>query len=169
MSADRPVVLVGLMGAGKSPTGERVAARLGWPFHDGDAELELRTGVTPAALAGRDGTAALHATEAAVLLDLLEPPRRIVVAASASTIEDSRCRDALRGAFVAWLHADPAFLAPRAGDNGIRPVATDIEAQLREQETRRSALYAEVADEHFDVETTALDTIADAIVAAVRS
>ncbi|MET0902432.1 MAG: shikimate kinase [Acidimicrobiales bacterium] len=168
MSGDQPIVLVGLMGAGKTPTGTRVAERLGWPFHDGDDELEARLGITPAALAERDGTAGIHASEAALLLDFLVPARRIVVAASASTIEDPRCRYALREPFVAWLHADPAFLAPRAGANGKRPVAADVEGRLRDQEARRSPLYAEVADIDFDVATTPLDAIAAAIVARVQ-
>ena len=169
MSAAPPVVLVGLMGAGKSPVGERLASRLGWRFLDNDDELEARLGVTPRALADRDGTAALHAAEATVLLELLTPPQPVVIAAAASTIEDLRCREALGAPLVAWLHADPEFLAPRATDNGKRPVAGDIEGQLREHEARRSPLFAEVADARFDVATTPLDAIVDEIAALVTT
>ncbi len=158
---DQPVVLVGLMGAGKSAVGEPLAGRLGCPFHDGDDELTARLGISPAALAERDGTGELHAAEATVLLDLLDPPHRCVIAASASTIEDPRCRDALRAAFVVWLQADPAFLAPRASDNGKRPVAGDVEGQLREQEARRAPLFSEVADERYDVQSVPLEAIVD--------
>jgi shikimate kinase len=166
---DQPVVLVGLMGAGKSAVGEPLARRLDCPFYDGDDELIGRVGVSPATLAERDGTAELHAAEAAVLLDLLDPPHRCVIAASASTIEDPRCREALRDAFVVWLQADPAFLAPRASDNGKRPVPGDVEGQLREQEARRAPLFAEVADERFDVAVTPLEAITDELAAALTA
>ena len=70
--AGHKVVLMGLMGAGKTTVGRGLAARLGWPFHDSDDDLARATGVTARQLVARDGTVVLHAVEAAVLLRRLE-------------------------------------------------------------------------------------------------
>ncbi len=67
----RHVVLVGLMGAGKTTVGRRLAARLGWPWHDSDADIEAATGLTVRDLRERDGVEAMHDLEAAQLLHAL--------------------------------------------------------------------------------------------------
>ena len=70
----RHVVLVGLMGAGKTTVGRRLAARLGWPWHDSDADIEAATGMTVRELRDRDGVDAMHDLEAAQLLQALAEP-----------------------------------------------------------------------------------------------
>lgn len=164
------ITLVGLMGSGKTTVGERLARRLGWSYCDNDRELLARFGGTAAQLKERNGLDALHAAEAAVLLDLLTTTERSVLTAAASTVESERCRRALaEGAFVVWLRADAQALAARAGHGAGRPWDDDVEAQLRAQAERRYPLLELLAD--LTVDTTVLDgdKVADHIAAAVSS
>jgi shikimate kinase len=102
------------MGAGKTTVGRRLAARLGWPWHDSDAEIEAATGLTVRQLHDRDGVEAMHALEAAQLLRELGESGSSVVSAAASIIEDEACRLALAAPDVAvvWLRATPAGSTP---------------------------------------------------------
>lgn len=150
MVGDQHVALVGLMASGKTTTGRRIAAELGRPFRDCDELLEARAGKTAAEIAQRDGLDALHALEAAVLLDALGAPDPAVITAAASTIEVERCRAALADAYVIWLRADVATLLTRVRAKPHRPLAADVEEQLTEQAARRNPLFAAVADEIVD-------------------
>ena len=68
----RHVVMIGMMGVGKSTVGRRVAARLGWGYWDNDEALEAATGTTAGELQRRRGQAALHATENRLLREALQ-------------------------------------------------------------------------------------------------
>jgi shikimate kinase len=131
------VVLVGMMGAGKTTTGTALAAALGRPFVDSDAALTERTGATGATLASRQDVAALHDLEAELLVEALADPRPAVAAAAASVVESHACRAALRDAFVVWLQVPTSDLQHRAarGDHR-RPLSAPAAAELLE---RRSA------------------------------
>jgi shikimate kinase len=146
----RHVVLVGLMGSGKTTVGAIVARRLGLPFRDGDALLRAVTGHTAAALRDREGSEALHRAEARVLREALASNAPAVIAAAAAVVDDPACRAALRapGVAVAWLRADPAVLGCRfeagsPGDGAHRPVyGEDPRAFLAAQARRRASCFA---------------------------
>jgi shikimate kinase len=164
------IAVVGLMGSGKTTVGTRLARALGWPTVDGDAVLEQQTGDTAAELAARDGVAALHAREAEVLLDALAEGTPRVVMPAASTIDDERCRAALRRVFVVWLDAPPEVLAERvAHDDGHRPLGPDALAELRAQEAERAPRFAALADLTVAAGALDADTIAAQVVRAVRT
>lgn len=111
------------MGAGKTTVGRRLAARLDWPWHDSDAEIEAATGLTVRQLRDRDGVAAMHDLEAAQLLHALTDPGPSVISAAASVIDAEGCRRALAAPDVAvvWLRATPAVLAARFPADDHRP------------------------------------------------
>jgi shikimate kinase len=169
----RHLVLVGLMGVGKSTVGRRLAKELARPFADVDEQVELRAGATIPTLFERDGEGAFRLIETEVVADLLARPQPLVVAAGGGLVTVPANRAALTesGAFVVWLRASAGFLARRtdpthrpllaaagtdpgqggagsAGDDG----AARLEATLGGLLAERSALYEQVADVQVDVE-----------------
>lgn len=144
------VALVGLMGSGKSTVGRRLATLLGWPMVDNDAMIEHEHGATVRELGERLGVERMHELEAEQLLRALDQPQRSVVCAAASTIEDRRCREALKRAdvFTAWLDVDPRTLAQRFPGGSHRPLLAASPLEMFEQEElARGPLYTEVADQ----------------------
>jgi shikimate kinase len=106
MSAAAParhLVLIGLMGTGKTTLGRLAAARLGWPLSDSDAEIQAREGASVRELQERWGAGGLHRLEATILLEALARPEPSVICAAASTIDDERCRAALRAPGVSTV------------------------------------------------------------------
>lgn len=141
------IVLVGLMGSGKSTVGRLVADALGRPLHDSDAALARDQHRTAAQIQSDGGTRALHALEVGNLLGALRSATPSVIAAAASVIDDPACRRALRAdeVAVAWLRADPVALAGRFARGGHRPAfgpdpARFLGDQARERNRRFRAI-----------------------------
>jgi shikimate kinase len=111
----RHVILLGLMGAGKTTVGRVLGASLGWPVHDSDPEILAATGRTARQLDTERGTAELHRLEARHLREAIAAPGPSVICAAASTIDDPDALTALVGEdlLLVWLRADPAVLARR--------------------------------------------------------
>ena len=136
------VVLVGMMGAGKTTVGRLLAARLGWAYLDNDAALPR----PPGEVAAVEGLAALHAAEAAALRAALG--REGVVAAPGSVALDPGLLALLRAETVVWLRARPETLAARVAGTA-RPLAEEDVAEL---EARRRPGFAAVATHVVDVD-----------------
>jgi shikimate kinase len=148
----RHVVLVGLMGVGKSTVGRRLAKELGRPFADVDEQVELREGMTVPALFRDQGEAEFRRVEAEVLADLVARPAPLVVAAGGGVVTGAANRERLAGCCVVWLQASAAFLARRT-DASHRPLlAGDPRAALVRLLAERAPLYEAVADVAVDVE-----------------
>lgn len=141
--AVRHVVLLGLMGAGKTSTGRGLAARLGWALRDSDADILAATGRTGRQIDEERGTVELHRLEARHLIDAIEAAGPSVICAAASTIDDPPARAALADERVAvvWLRGDPAILARRAGNargaDHRRTLGADAAAALAAQAMTR--------------------------------
>ncbi len=150
------MVVVGLMGAGKSTVGRLLAARLGRPWRDSDAEIEAAAGLTVRELRDRDGVEAMHALEARHLLDALAAPEAGVISAAASVIDEPACRAALSAPAVTviWLRASPAALARRfASADRHRPeFGASPVTFLTEQAIRREPLLASLDPVVVDVD-----------------
>jgi len=147
VSAGR-VVIVGMMGSGKTTLGRALAERLQRPLLDSDAEIERQRGVTGAEIAAREGVEALHALERSVLLRALRDPSPLVMTAAASVVTDAECRRAMASAFVIWLDAPVDALAARVA-RGAHRRPIDVEAAARLALERREA-FVEVADLRLD-------------------
>jgi shikimate kinase len=163
------ILLVGMMGAGKTTTGKLLAQHLGWRYRDSDADVEAETGLTVPELFERDGEPAFRRAEADVLAaacaDLA--PSVVSVAGGAVLNPETRRRIAASGTVV-WLRARPQTLAVRVGDGEGRPLLDDDPAAaLIKLNEVRAPLYAEVADIVIDVDDLAPDEIAERILAAV--
>jgi shikimate kinase len=163
---DAHLVIVGLMGSGKTTLGTRLAARLGREFLDNDVLLEARTRSDAAQLRREHGEAALHGLESDVLIDALASRPFAVIAAAASTIDRADVRTALRDhAFVVWLEASVDELTERLRDPGRRPLPRDPRSTLRHQVEARSARFASVADVVIDTTDRDPQTVLDEVMA----
>jgi shikimate kinase len=166
----RHIVLVGLMGSGKTAVGELVAARLGWPLRDSDAEIEARTGRTVRELDETVGTDAMHALEAEALLGALASPDPAVILAAASVADDEACLGALRdpSLLVAWLRISPATAAARFASRGHRPRFGDDPATfLAEQAARRDPRFRSVATLELVADDAPPQDLADRVLATL--
>jgi shikimate kinase len=162
------ILLVGMMGAGKTTTGALVARRLGWDYRDSDDDVEELTGCTVPELFARDGEAAFRTAEATVLSAACtqERPAVISVAGGAVLNEDNRKLIRASGTVV-WLRAYPEQLADRVGEGIGRPLLEgDTADAMARLVAERAPHYAEVADAVIDVGGLTPDEVADRVLAA---
>jgi shikimate kinase len=155
--APTAIVVMGLMGAGKTTVGNLLAEDLGWPLDDSDASIEAREGRTVKELRFTLGVDEMHALEARHLLEALNAPRPRVITPAAFTIEVPACREALLGPGVAtvWITATPSVLAARFFAQGHRPAyGDDPETFLSEQLARRTPLFRSVRPVEVAVDAT---------------
>ncbi|HEX5825638.1 MAG TPA: shikimate kinase [Candidatus Limnocylindrales bacterium] len=161
------IVLVGMMGSGKTTIGRELARITGWPLVDNDDLVRRRTGREPAAIAAEDGEDALHEAEAAAFGDALRRPMPLIVGVAGAMVERPAMREAIRTAgHVVWLRARPETLRARIGrGRHRRPEAVDP-GWVAARASEREALYREVADQVIDVDEARPTEIAAAIVDA---
>lgn len=147
-NVSRPIVLIGLMGSGKTTVGELLAQRLDRPFWDGDAQLEGMTGRSASRLTAERGADVLHRLEVEVLVRGLSHRPAQVVAAAAAVVLDPQVPSLLAETWVVWLRVEVAHLVSRLRhDDGHRPLPSgDLLGMLREMARVREPLYASLAD-----------------------
>jgi len=165
------IVLLGLMGAGKTTIGHVLAAHLDWPLDDSDPSIQAREGRTVRQLRDEIGVDAMHALEARHLLDALAAPRPRVVTPAAFVIEVPECRAALAGNDVAvvWLRATPATLAARFWAQPHRPAyGEDPATFLAAQAGLRDPWFQTVATRIVDVDDLTPDAVVARIVRSLR-
>lgn len=158
----RSVVLVGMMGAGKSSIGKRLAARLGIPFIDADSEIESAAGMTIPEIFEQHGEAYFRAGEARVIARLLDNGPQ-VLATGGGAIMNPNTRDLIRDKGISvWLKADANVLLKRTKRRTDRPLAEKIKEllPLREPVYARSDIVVQSREEPHD-------TIVDEIVASL--
>jgi shikimate kinase len=159
--SERTIVLVGLMGSGKSTVGRIVAARLDRELVDSDTAIETKTGSTVRELWERGGEASYRALESEVVLDAIVATQPVVLAAPGGVVLDPAVRAALEVAFVVWLRADPGTLAARVRIGDHRPLlGTDPRTVLSRMAADRADLYREVADVTIDIDGIDAETLA---------
>ncbi len=164
----RPVVLVGLMGAGKTTVGRRLARRLDLPFVDADAEIESAAGRTVAEIFAEDGEAFFRAGEERVIARLLESgPQVLATGGGAWTSEKTRDLVAQKAISV-WLRADLDVLMERVSRRPGRPLLQnpDPRAVMKKLMDERYPLY-ELADITVESREAPHQTIVNDIIMAL--
>lgn len=141
----RSVVLVGLMGAGKSNIGRRLAARLGLPFFDSDPEIEAAAGETIDEIFANRGERVFREGERRVITRLLAQPVHVLATGGGAFMDpETRILISRRGVSL-WLRADLDVLAARVARRSNRPLLKqgDPRAILAELIERRYPVYSE--------------------------
>jgi shikimate kinase len=148
------ILLVGMMGAGKSTVGRELAKLTGWRYLDNDELLERAVGESARKVLDTKGVAALRQAESAALTEGLHEVPPVIVSVAGGVVEDRADRDRIRSdGFVVWLRAPIAVLAARVGTGADRPwLQPDPEAALRMLYSDREPLFAEVASVVVDVQ-----------------
>jgi shikimate kinase len=160
----RSLVLVGMMGAGKSSVGRRLAIRLGLHFTDADTEIETAAGMTIPEIFALHGEPYFRAGEARVIARLLDQGPQ-VLATGGGAVMDARTRDLIHSKGISiWLKADLDVLARRTKKRGTgdRPLAD----RLKELLPQREPVYA-LSDIVVQSRDEPHDAIVDDIVVAL--
>jgi shikimate kinase len=141
----RAIVLVGLMGAGKTKIGRRLAARLNLPFFDSDNEIEAAAGETIEEIFRNRGEAIFRDGERRVIARLLAQPVHVLATGGGAFIDPATRAVVARRAVSVWLRADLDVLLARVSRRSNRPLLQerDPRAVLAELIERRSPVYAE--------------------------
>ena len=165
----RTVAIVGLMGAGKSAIGKRLALRLGLPFVDADTEIELAAGCTIAEIFEKYGEAEFRQGERRVISRLLDEPPHVLSTGGGAYMDAETRRLMKAKAITVWLRAELAVLHDRVRKRSHRPLLKqgDPKEILERLIMQRYPIYAE-AD--IVVESTAqpADRTTEEVIEALR-
>ncbi|MGQ0609249.1 MAG: shikimate kinase [Chloroflexota bacterium] len=171
LEGDCRVLLIGMMGSGKSTIGRLLSEATGWPYVDNDELVRRSHGTTARRIVVADGEAEMRAAEADALALGLVVTAPAVVGVAAGTILDGADRDRLRaGGIVVWLRADAAILQARAKGADHRPfIQRGGGSWIRDAIAERDPLYAQVADMVIDTGRMPAKESAAEILARLRT
>lgn len=168
--ATRPLVLVGLMGVGKSTVGRRLAARLHLPFVDADREIEQAAGLVIAEIFERFGEEEFRAGERRVIARLIDGRPRVVATGGGAFMNEETRALILDKATAIWLDADIDVLVDRVRRRDDRPLlrGVDPRQKLADLAAVRNPVYA-LAPIHIRSEPQPHEAAVDAILKALQA
>jgi shikimate kinase len=165
----RAIVLVGMMGSGKSAVGRKLATRLGLPFVDADTEIETAAGMSIPEIFAQRGETEFRDGERRVIGRILTTRAPLVLATGGGAYMNAETREriGLLGISV-WLKAEPDVLMRRVRKRSNRPLlqTADPDATLRRMLTEREPVYA-LADLTLISRDDPLDVVVEDVVAAL--
>lgn len=166
---DRSIVLVGLMGAGKTCIGKRLAERLGLDFVDADHEIEAAAGCSITDIFERHGEAEFRAGERRVIARLLKAPNQVLATGGGAFMNEETRQEIRDKAISIWLRADLDLLVRRTSRRNTRPLLKqgDPRAILKRLMDERYPVYAE-ADIVVDSMDGPPEATVDRVVAALQ-
>ncbi len=155
MSRAERIVLVGMMGAGKSTVGASLSALTGWPYIDNDQVVEQIVGMPTRDLQQQQGVPAMRAAESAAAIHVLTMPPPLIAGVAAGIVLDPAISAQVHeGAFVVFLRARIETLAKRVVGTYRPWLGDDPEATLRTLYAGREPLYDKLAHLIIDVDDT---------------
>ncbi|MBN9023204.1 MAG: shikimate kinase [Rhizobiales bacterium] len=166
----RTIVMVGMMGAGKSSIGRRLAARLGLPFADADTEIEQAANATISEIFETHGEAYFRDGERRVIQRLLDGSPK-VLATGGGAFVNAETRAAIRAAGISvWLKADRDLILQRVRRRSNRPLlkTSNPEATVDQLLAVRDPIYAE-ADIHVQSRDVAHEIVIADILSALEA
>jgi shikimate kinase len=145
IAPDRTIVLVGLMGAGKSTVGRRLAKRLGLPFVDSDEEVEKAADRKISEIFERFGEAGFRDGERRVMRRLVEGSPKVIATGGGAFVDPETRALILEHCIAVWLKAEPETLAERVSRRNNRPLLKDKDPleTLRDLGEARNPFYAQ--------------------------
>ena len=161
----RSIVLIGMMGSGKTSVGRRLASRLGQSFVDSDDEIVAASGMSIAQFFERYGEAEFRKGERKVIARLLEQPVQVLSTGGGAYMDaDTRALIKARATSV-WLRADPALLVERTSRHNDRPLLQggDPHQIMTELLEKRAPFYA-LADVTVPVDNHPIDETVDRVI-----
>ncbi|MFN8026327.1 MAG: shikimate kinase [Acidimicrobiia bacterium] len=171
----RHLVLIGLMGAGKSTVGARCATALDRPFVDTDRLIETNAGLTVAEIFETQGEPAFRTIERTVVADVSASPEPLVVACGGGVALDPDNRRVLRDrGVVVWLRADAQELGKRVGSGEGRPLLQSGEpggpvGTLERLAVLRAPAYEAAAHVIVDTDGLGVGTVAERVLEEYRT
>ena len=171
MTAEGPcrVLLIGMMGSGKSTIGRLLSASTGWPYLDNDELVRQFHGGTSRQILAEHGEEQMRAAESDALVRGTQTPAPSLIGVAGGTILEPSNRERLRaGGVVVWLRATAEALESRAMGAEHRPwLDTGGGSWIRDAVAARDPLYASVADVVIDTGTISAEDAATEILAAL--
>jgi shikimate kinase len=168
MTYDR-VLLIGMMGAGKTTVGTALSTLLGWPYYDNDLLLARAVGKDTRQVLVEDGVAALRRAESAALGVALDSAGPLIAGVAGGIVTQPMDLERLSrsGAFVVWLRVDIAALAKRVTGTDRPWLSPAPELAIRRLYGGRDSLYAAASSLVLDGQDTTPDLMARQIAAAI--
>ena len=166
----KPIVLIGLMGAGKTTVGRRLAQRMRLPFVDADHEIETAAGMTVADIFERFGEPYFRDGERRVIARLVDGTPKIIATGGGAFVNEATRALILAQAITVWLDAEPDVLAERVRRRDTRPLlrGRDTVQVLAELAEARNPIYA-LAPIRVESVAAPHDATVDAILKALRT
>ena len=148
LNPPKSIVLIGLMGAGKTTVGRRLAHRIGWPLIDTDHEIELRSGADIPTIFEMEGEEGFRKREERAVAEAMSESGRIVTTGGGAPMREAN-RSHLAKGYVIYLDAQPWQIWQRLRTDRSRPLLSQSpnpKATLERLHAERDPVYRQVAD-----------------------
>lgn len=171
MKPEGSLILVGMMGAGKTTVGRMLARRLKRTFYDSDEEIERRCGVRIPVIFDIEGEAGFRARERQVITELCALEKAVIATGGGVVLAEENRRSIASHGTVVYLHARPPNLWQRVRHDRNRPLlaTADPRKKLEELYAERDPLYREVADIVIDTGKQSVQTLAKDLLARLEA
>ncbi len=168
--AGRPIVLIGMMGAGKTSVGKRLAARLRLPFSDADTEIEQAAKMTVSEIFERHGEAYFRDGERRVVLRMLGEGCRVLATGGGAFMNQSTQEHIFEKGISIWLNAEMDVLLKRVRRRADRPLLKghDLEETMKKLIEERYPVYSKAMISVLSRDSSHEEVLSDVLKALIK-